>query len=88
MVTCVKKGDNGYGSLSSHSASMFAGLATLVLNLLFFWFVFLSPYMIKILPYIRLPPPSLLEMVIPAHAIGKVIGKNGTNIDTIRKVIY
>ncbi|KAL1560455.1 KH domain-containing protein isoform X2 [Salvia divinorum] len=33
-----------------------------------------------------LPPPSVLEMVIPAHAIGKVIGKGGTNIENIRKI--
>ncbi|KAG6405011.1 hypothetical protein SASPL_132590 [Salvia splendens] len=30
--------------------------------------------------------PSVLEMVIPAHAIGKVIGKGGTNIENIRKI--
>ncbi|KAK4399373.1 KH domain-containing protein [Sesamum angolense] len=51
-------GDNGYGSLSSHSSSLYAGL----------------------------PPPSTLEMVIPAHAVGKVMGKGGTNIDNIRKI--
>lgn len=33
-----------------------------------------------------LPPPSTLEMVIPAHAVGKVMGKGGTNIDNIRKI--
>ncbi|KAL0352836.1 UNVERIFIED_CONTAM: KH domain-containing protein [Sesamum angustifolium] len=54
----VEMGDNGYGSLSSHSSSLYAGL----------------------------PPPSTLEMVIPAHAVGKVMGKGGTNIDNIRKI--
>lgn len=34
----------------------------------------------------RLPPPSTLEVVIPAHAVGKVMGKRGTNMDNIRKV--
>ncbi|KAL0442502.1 UNVERIFIED_CONTAM: KH domain-containing protein [Sesamum latifolium] len=36
--------------------------------------------------YAGLPPPSTLEMVIPAHAVGKVMGKGGTNIDNIRKI--
>lgn len=34
----------------------------------------------------RLPPPSSLEMLIPANAAGKVIGKGGANIANIRKV--
>lgn len=34
----------------------------------------------------RLPPPSTLEMVVPAHAVGKVMGKGGANIENIRKV--
>lgn len=33
-----------------------------------------------------LPPPAVLEMVIPAHAVGKVMGKGGTNIENIRKI--
>ncbi|XP_075483093.1 KH domain-containing protein At4g18375-like [Primulina tabacum] len=36
--------------------------------------------------YSRFPPPSTLDMVIPAHAIGKVIGKGGTNIENIRQI--
>lgn len=35
-----------------------------------------------------MPPPSAVEMVIPAHAVGKVMGKGGTNIENIRKVNY
>lgn len=31
-------------------------------------------------------PPSILEIVIPAHAVGKVMGKGGTNIDNICKI--
>lgn len=34
----------------------------------------------------RLPPPSTLEMVVPGHAVGKVMGKGGANIGNIRKV--
>ncbi|EPS64599.1 hypothetical protein M569_10179, partial [Genlisea aurea] len=34
----------------------------------------------------RLPPPSPLEMIIPAYAVGKVMGKSGTNIENIRKI--
>ncbi|KAA8519470.1 hypothetical protein F0562_013726 [Nyssa sinensis] len=32
------------------------------------------------------PPPSNLEMVVPAHAVGKVMGKGGANIANIRKI--
>ncbi|XP_059303819.1 KH domain-containing protein At4g18375 isoform X1 [Lycium ferocissimum] len=34
----------------------------------------------------RLPPPSALEIVIPGIAVGKVMGKGGSNIDNIRKI--
>lgn len=34
----------------------------------------------------RMPPPSALEMLIPAHAVGKVMGKGGANLANIRKV--
>lgn len=37
-------------------------------------------------PLIRLTQPSTLEMVVPAHAVGKVIGKGGMNLENIRKV--
>ncbi|CAN4081539.1 unnamed protein product [Withania somnifera] len=36
--------------------------------------------------YGGLPPPSAIEMVIPGHAVGKVMGKGGSNIDNIRKI--
>ncbi|XP_062012711.1 KH domain-containing protein At4g18375-like [Rosa rugosa] len=36
--------------------------------------------------YGGLPPPSTLEMLIPANAAGKVIGKGGANIANIRKI--
>ncbi|KAG6594458.1 KH domain-containing protein, partial [Cucurbita argyrosperma subsp. sororia] len=36
--------------------------------------------------YGGLPPPSALEMLIPATAAGKVIGKGGANIANIRKI--
>ncbi|KAI4300047.1 hypothetical protein L6164_033465 [Bauhinia variegata] len=36
--------------------------------------------------YGGLPPPSTLEMLIPANAIGKVLGKGGANIANIRKI--
>lgn len=34
-----------------------------------------------------LPPQSTLEMLIPANAVGKVLGKGGANIANIRKVV-
>ncbi|XP_050369637.1 KH domain-containing protein At4g18375 [Argentina anserina] len=36
--------------------------------------------------YGGLPPPSTLEMLIPANAAGKVIGKGGANMANIRKI--
>ncbi|OVA14393.1 K Homology domain [Macleaya cordata] len=37
-------------------------------------------------PYAGLPPPSTLEILIPANAVGKVMGKGGANIANIRKI--
>lgn len=34
----------------------------------------------------RLPAPSTLEILVPANAVGKVMGKGGANIGNIRKV--
>lgn len=36
----------------------------------------------------RLPRATFLEMVVPAHALGKVMGKGGANLENIRKVGY
>ncbi|XAR72484.1 hypothetical protein NMG60_11019137 [Bertholletia excelsa] len=44
----------------------------------------LSSYSSKL--YGGLTPPSTLEMVVPAHAVGKVLGKSGANIANIRKI--
>ncbi|KAL2494464.1 RNA-binding KH domain-containing protein [Forsythia ovata] len=32
------------------------------------------------------PLPSTLEIIVPAHAVGKIIGKGGTNLVNIRKI--
>ncbi|KAJ7968965.1 KH domain-containing protein [Quillaja saponaria] len=44
----------------------------------------MSSYSSKL--YGGLPPPSTLEMLIPANAVGKVLGKGGANIANIRKI--
>ncbi|PSS04914.1 KH domain-containing protein [Actinidia chinensis var. chinensis] len=44
----------------------------------------LSSYSSKL--YGGLPPPSTVEMIVPAHAVGKVMGKGGANIANIRKI--
>lgn len=50
-----------------------------VLYIIVFWYhVYIS----------RLPHATVLEMVVPAHALGKVMGKGGANLDNIRKVGY
>ncbi|KAF2316720.1 hypothetical protein GH714_042061 [Hevea brasiliensis] len=36
--------------------------------------------------YGGLPPPSTLDMLVPANAVGKVMGKGGANIANIRKI--
>ncbi|KAF3961979.1 hypothetical protein ACB098_05G127600 [Castanea mollissima] len=36
--------------------------------------------------YGGLPPPSTLEILVPANAVGKVMGKGGTNIANLRKI--
>ncbi|KAF9672528.1 hypothetical protein SADUNF_Sadunf11G0051600 [Salix dunnii] len=45
----------------------------------------LAPYSSSKL-YAGLPPPSTLEMLVPANAVGKVMGKGGANIASIRKI--
>ncbi|KAG5235161.1 KH domain-containing protein [Salix suchowensis] len=45
----------------------------------------LAPYSSSKL-YAGLPPPSTLEMLVPANAVGKVMGKGGANIANIRKI--
>lgn len=44
----------------------------------------LSSYPSKL--YGGIPPPAGTEMMIPAHAVGKVMGKGGANVDNIRKI--
>ncbi|TKY71954.1 KH domain-containing protein [Spatholobus suberectus] len=44
----------------------------------------MSSYATKL--YGGLPPPSTLEMLVPANAVGKVLGKGGANIANIRKI--
>ncbi|WCJ27426.1 RNA-binding KH domain-containing protein [Euphorbia peplus] len=36
--------------------------------------------------YPELPSPSTLEMLVPANAVGKVMGKGGANLTNIRKI--
>ncbi|KAK7827716.1 kh domain-containing protein [Quercus suber] len=36
--------------------------------------------------YGGLPPPSTLEILVPANAVGKVMGKGGANIANLRKI--
>ncbi|KAJ4825314.1 hypothetical protein Tsubulata_014153 [Turnera subulata] len=36
--------------------------------------------------YGGLPPPSTLEMLVPANAVGKVMGKGGANLANIRQI--
>ncbi|XP_057415852.1 KH domain-containing protein At4g18375-like isoform X2 [Lotus japonicus] len=44
----------------------------------------ISSYPTKL--YGSLPPPSTLDILIPANAVGKVLGKGGANIANIRKI--
>ncbi|KAM1917624.1 hypothetical protein ACFX13_037202 [Malus domestica] len=46
----------------------------------------MSSYPSKLYGGSALPPPSTLEMLVPANAVGKVMGKGGANIANIRKI--
>ncbi|KAM1138544.1 hypothetical protein PS2_036169 [Malus domestica] len=46
----------------------------------------MSSYPSKLYGGSALPPPSALEMLVPANAVGKVLGKGGANIANIRKI--
>ncbi|WJX19568.1 hypothetical protein P8452_09240 [Trifolium repens] len=46
----------------------------------------ISSYATKLYEGHNLPPLSTLEMVVPANAVGKVMGKGGANLANIRKV--
>ncbi|KAM1796427.1 hypothetical protein COP2_037495 [Malus domestica] len=46
----------------------------------------MSSYPSKLYGGSALPPPSTLEMLVPANAVGKVLGKGGANIANIRKI--
>ncbi|CAN6546096.1 unnamed protein product [Malus baccata var. baccata] len=46
----------------------------------------MSSYPSKLYGGSALPPPSTLEMLVPANAVGKVMGKGGANITNIRKI--
>ena len=81
-------GDDGYGSLSSYSSKLYGGSVFYgqeFLNMLFLY-CYLDPRGLFNMCCNRLPPPSTLEMIVPAHAVGKVMGKGGANIANIRKV--
>ncbi|MCI07486.1 KH domain-containing protein [Trifolium medium] len=45
----------------------------------------MSSYATKLYEGHSLPPLSTLEMVVPANAVGKVMGKGGANLSNIRK---
>eukprot|EP00256_Glycine_max_P058112 XP_014626150.1 uncharacterized protein LOC106797005 [Glycine max] len=47
----------------------------------------MSSYATKLYGGHNLPPPSTLDMFIPANVVGKVLGKGGENIANIRKVL-
>jgi hypothetical protein len=74
-------GDNGYGSISSYATKLYEGLVCY-----WSWLGIFNSYVS--VPFIRhnLPPLSTLEMVVPANAVGKVMGKGGANLANIRKV--
>ena len=85
-------GQNGYGSMSSYSPKLYGGWVYHACQK-FFFKVFLLTFIPSIwiwffhlLSWYRLPPSSTLEILIPANAVGKVMGKGGLNLANIRKV--
>lgn len=75
------RGESG-GGLGMLSSSNLYGYGSLSMGETGYGSV--SSYASKV--YGGLPPPSALEMLIPANAVGKVLGKGGTNIANIRKI--
>lgn len=73
-----------YGGLVCYSSKSLNDVL-IVVSLTFF-----SPLAFSLicLLHCRLPTPSTFDMVIPANAVGKVMGKGGANIANIRKVGY
>ena len=51
-----------------------------------FFYSFFTTCLFSAILCCRLPTPSTFDMVIPANAVGKVMGKGGANIANIRKV--
>jgi len=94
--------DNGYGSMSSYATNLYEGLVYIVINYsyicMYSLLFFLPIPLVKLIGYFqlmflafirhRLPPLSTLEMVVPANAVGKVMGKGGANLANIRKVSF
>ncbi|WOG89673.1 hypothetical protein DCAR_0208911 [Daucus carota subsp. sativus] len=78
-----QRGDGGSG-LSMLSSDSFYGYGSLPMGDSGYGSLS-SPYSSKLYGS-GLPPPTDLEMVVPAHAVGKVMGKGGANIDNIRKL--
>ncbi|KAK3430717.1 hypothetical protein EUGRSUZ_E02424 [Eucalyptus grandis] len=76
-----QKADMGSG-LGMLSSSSLYGYGSLSMNES--GYGSLSSYSSKL--YGGLPPPSTLEIVVPANAVGKVMGKGGANIANIRKI--
>ncbi|KAJ1430612.1 K-like proteiny domain [Sesbania bispinosa] len=70
----------GLGMLSSSSLYGYGSLSQMGEN----GYGPISSYATKL--YGGLPPPSTLDMLIPANAVGKVLGKGGANIANIRKI--
>lgn len=81
-------GDNAFGSMPSHSSSKLYGGLVECIFLLLTSLQISHPCLEVILFHLsRVTPPSTLEMLVPANAVGKVLGKGGANIANIRKVL-
>lgn len=84
-------GKNGYASVPTYSSKLYGGSVFNFVRSGFedFSFSFNTFYMALLFNSItlcRLPPTSTLEILVPADAVGKVMGKGGANIGNMRKV--
>ncbi|XP_057962482.1 KH domain-containing protein At4g18375-like isoform X2 [Malania oleifera] len=76
----IAESGSGLGLLSSSSLYGYGSLSSMGEN----GYGSMSSYSSKL--YGGYPPPSTLDMLVPARAVGKVMGKGGANIANIRKI--
>lgn len=72
--------------MSSFSSKLYGGLVCCAYKCFFCLVDLPLTSLCNIVHLFRVPPTSALEILVPANAVGKVMGKGGANLANIRKV--